>query len=64
MGDEIQRAYRAKTVADDYDETAVIFADLHSKLVGGRKSTEVAVMDSGYTRDVVSEDIVKDRISA
>ena len=60
MGDEIQRAYRAKTVADDNDETAVIFADLHSKLVGGRKSTEVAVMDSGCTRDVVSEDIVKD----
>ena len=28
--------------------------------MGGRKSKEVAVMDSGCTRNIVSEDIVKD----
>ena len=38
----------------------MIFADLHSKLVGGKKSKDVAVMDSGCTRDIVSKDIVRD----
>ena len=60
LGEEIERCYRAKTASDGNDDTAVIFADLHSKLVGGKKSKEVAVMDSGCTRDIVSQDIVMD----
>ena len=35
LGEEIERCYRAK---DGNEDTAVIFADLHSKLVGGKKS--------------------------
>ena len=39
---------------------AVIFGDLHSKLSGGRSSKETIVLDSGCTRDIVAEDIVRD----
>ena len=60
LGEEIERVYRAKTASEGDGDTAVIFADLHSKLVGGRKTREIAVMDSGCTRDIISEDICKD----
>ena len=60
LGEEIERCYRAKTVSDGTEDTAVVFADLHSKLAGGRKSREIAIMDSGCTRDIVSEDIARD----
>ena len=60
LGVEIERVYRAKTASEGDGDTAVIFADLHSKLVGGRKTREIAVMDSGCTRDIISEDICKD----
>ena len=60
LGEEIDRCCRAKTASDVNEDTAVIFADLHSKLVGGKKTREIAVMDSGCTRDIVSEDIMKD----
>ena len=60
LGEEIERCYRAKTVSDGTEDTAVVFADLHSKLAGGKKSREIAIMDSGCTRDIVSEDIARD----
>ena len=47
LGEEIERCYRAKTASDVNEDTAVIFADLHNKLAGGKKSREIAVMDSG-----------------
>ena len=60
LGEEIDRCYRAKTASAEDTETAVVFADLHNKLSGGKKTREIAVMDTGCTRDIVSQDIVRD----
>ena len=59
FGQELDKCYRAK-VAIENDDSAVIFGDLHSKLVGGRTSKETIVMDSGCSRDIVAQAIVSD----
>ena len=60
LGQEIDKCYRVKVAQTEDDDTAVIFGDLHSKLSGGRSSKETIIPDSGCTRDIVAESIVRD----
>ena len=61
LGEEIARAYRAKVAEEDNnDDSAVIFGDLHSKLSGGRSTRETIVLDSGCSRDIITQSIVTD----
>ena len=61
IGEDLQRCYRAKTDAgEEYEDTAVIFGDLHSKLSGGRITMETVVLDTGCTKDIIAESIVSD----
>ena len=54
-----ENCYRAKAAIED-DDSAVIFGDLHSKLMGGKTSKETIVMDSGCSRNIVAQAIVSD----
>ena len=47
FGKEIDRCYSAKVAIED-DDSAVIFGDLHSNLVGGRSSNETIIMQHIY----------------
>ena len=60
LGQQIQKCYRAKVAQESDEDTAIIFGGIHSKLAGGRSSTETIVLDSGCTKDIVAEAIVKD----
>ena len=60
IGKELERCYRAKTAWEDNEDSAVIFGDPYSKLSGGRSSRETIVLDSGYSKDIIAENIVED----
>ena len=53
FGRKLDRCYKAKLAVDE-DDSAVIFGDLHTKLVGAKSSRETMVMDLGCTRDIVA----------